>query len=81
MTTTTRTLACLLLACGLVACGEDKGGTGGAGGGGGADAGLPDAATCADFPDEHTALLNAPTEATVIQKVPTHPPVGAEGLP
>mgnify|MGYP002629506151 CR=1 FL=1 len=52
-----------------------EGGMGGMGGMGGGDD------RCVDFPDEHTALLNAPTTATVIHKTPTHPPVGQEGLP
>jgi hypothetical protein len=39
------------------------------------------AATCEDFATEHEELLNAPTDATVIVKTPTHPPVGPDGLP
>lgn len=46
------------------------------------DAG-PDMAVegCGVAADAHTALLTAPTTATVIRKIPTHPPVGPEGLP
>ena len=38
-------------------------------------------ATCETFATENEELLNASTEATVIQKTPTHPPVGDAGLP
>lgn len=77
-----------LVFAGMLAACDDTGsatGEGGAGGGG-LDAGVDaatDAATdggaCPATP--HAQLLNAPTDATVVQKVPTHPPLGPEGLP
>lgn len=67
---------------GLLACddAENKGPS--ATGDAGVDAGI-DAAVegCGAPEDEHTRLLTAPTEATIIRKTPTHPPVGADGLP
>lgn len=43
----------------------------------------PDAGAdpCADFGTEHLRLLNAPTNATVVRKTPTVPPVDPENLP
>lgn len=43
-----------------------------------ADAGVD---PCADFGTEHLRLLNAPTNATVVRKTPTVPPVDPESLP
>lgn len=80
-----------LLCSALLACDDDPapsdGGGGGAGaggaaaggdGGGGAGGSAP---ACTEFADPHLQLLNAPTTAQVEHKVPTHPPVGPEGLP
>ncbi len=81
-----------LLCVALFACDDepapDDGGGGGAGAGGSAGAGgdgggggAGGGAACTEFTDPHLQLLNAPTTAQVEQKIPTHPPVGAEGLP
>ncbi len=63
--------------------GADATAAGGAGGEPTSDAGndAGDGGLCESFPTEHTQLLNAPTEAAVVRKTPTHPPVGPEGLP
>ena len=52
-------------------CGGDGNGTGDAG---------PNA-SCEEFATEEEELLNAETNATVVQKTPAHPPVGDGGLP
>jgi hypothetical protein len=63
--------------------GVDAGGQAGGSGGApvGGEAPDPDDMACGESPDAHTAFLQAPTEATVVRKTPTHPPVGPEGLP
>lgn len=72
----------LTVQLGVVACGSD--------GSSAADTGVrPDGGVTGDAGEApqcgegtvHQQLLNAPTSATVIQKTPTHPPVGAGGLP
>ncbi len=47
------------------------------------DSGAPaaDAGVCDPEGDPALALLQAPTDATVVRKQPAHPPVGDAGLP
>lgn len=73
--TISRLVAVGVVAC-CLGCGDDEGG-------GAFDAGIADdaSAACESFETEHEQLLNAPTNATVIRKTPTHPPVGDAGLP
>jgi hypothetical protein len=61
--------------------GSGDGGSGGGGGGSGSEGGSGGGGVCAGLDTPHQQLLNAATEADVVTKVPTHPPIGPEGLP